>query len=176
MKKLRLLFYSPGKEDMFSSAVSFWGHLWNPKLKRLPAISHCELQFPDRIGDVCFSSATYRKGKKRVTGVRFANTSEVLKNSKRWYYIEFSVNDDVEKSMYEEARLYLGKGFDCIGLFGFCLPWRVQDEGSWYCSEIVNYICWRGGIVDKFRRWSPLASAQMYIDAGYGPLKKLETS
>jgi hypothetical protein len=204
MKTIRILFYKPDKKSgWISRGIGWWSKLWNKPLVWLPDYSHVELEFCDRPQNltaehaktakenktdnsansavsavksgICFSSATYRKGRQEITGVRMAPASQILKNPEHWDYIEIQIHEVVEQKLFDEAWSHCGQGYDYLAILGFCLPWHFQDDHRWYCSEIVNHVMWMAGLIDEPRRWSPLASAGMYLAAGYSPLRDLAT-
>ena len=139
MKNIRVLFYKASKDGKWlDDAISVWTGLWN---WGTPPYSHVELQFLDRMG-VCFSSAT--RGK--FTGVRFELPEIVLKHRSRWDYIEKAVSDKEEVRLFEAAKDIVGAGYDYWGIFGFLIPWHVQDKKRFYCSESVDYCLHKAGI------------------------------
>jgi hypothetical protein len=185
MKKVRFLFYLSGENDkLLSKAIALWSGFWNKKT--IPT-SHEELEFCNRApaeiksliktvsaeipqqNGLCFSSAS----RGDFIGVRFAPSVEILKHPEKWKYIEVEVEDQTEQKMFESAKSIVGRPYDYIAIFGFCLPWHIQDDHRWYCSECVNWVAYKGGLLNKIYRWSPLASVNLMLKKGFGPLKTL---
>ena len=200
--KIRALFRrtSPGDYN-FSRLIGWWTKLFNPRLKFLPNYSHAELEFCDEAyyegggkpqivyktrhdvlgGEylnwgLCFSSARYETAQSYETGVRFVPSKNVLIKPENWDYIEIEVTPKEALIIFEAARSIIGKGYDWIAILGFALPVRCQINGWWFCSEAVNWVLSHvPRILDKVYRWSPLASAGLLLDRGFGPLRNLAT-
>jgi hypothetical protein len=187
MKKVRFHFYLSGEYDEWiSKAIAWWSGLWNKKT--IPT-SHEELEFCNRTASeiessakaipvgmlqqngLCFSSAT----RGSFIGVRFAPSGEILRHPERWAFIEAEIEDDIEQKIFSAAKSIIGKPYDFLAILGFCLPIHLQDQHRWFCSECVNWVAWKAGLLDKAYRWSPLATVNLMLKKGFGPLENLAT-
>jgi hypothetical protein len=187
MKKIRFHFYLSGEYDKFlSRAIAWWSGIWNKKT--IPT-SHEELEFCSRTpaeiessakttpaevlhqSGLCFSSAS-RGG---FIGVRFAPSCEILKHPERWAFIEVDIDDEIEQKMFDSACSIVGRPYDYLAILGFCLPIHLQDQHRWFCSECVNWVAFKAGLLDKAYRWSPLATVNLMLKKKFKPLKELST-
>ena len=104
--------------------------------------------------------------------MRIAPASEVLKHSERWSYIEVEVDDLIWEHMRTWAESLQGAKYDFLGLFGFFLPFNIQDKKKWYCSEIISHFLWRLGILDKrYKRISPRRLAKVLAKIFHEPIQ-----
>ncbi len=147
MKRIRILFYKAAIDGrLLDNLIAWW--TWLPNLGT-PPYSHVELQFIDR--GVCFSSA--RRGK--FTGVRFESSDIVLKNKKRWDYIEKTISAEEEIEFYKIAESIVGALYDYWGILGFITNRRFQNNRKWYCSECVAWAMVKAGRLRYLYRVSP---------------------
>ena len=192
MKTVKFHFYISGDYDSaISRIIGEVGWLANRKdiLKycgRKILISHEEVEFCDRwypcpdalfevgtifpqqeyipcpacVKGVLFSSAT--RGNK--TGVRFAPSSEVLKNPERWISIAVQLPDEVEQRMFDAAKSIEGAGYDYIGVLFKLTPFDIfQAWWRWYCSEACNWIASKSDEIIKHpKRWISIAESTIW--------------
>ena len=108
---------------------------------------HVELEFVDRY--LCFTSTL-----RGSDGVRFLPTKEVLRNPDRWRTITTWVEPAVEKNLFKLAQGEVGKKYDKLGILTgfFLLAPYLQNDKRRYCSDIVGWLAWKAGQLEK-RYW-----------------------
>lgn len=175
MKKVRVVFHK-GKDSLIGRLIIGWTWV----LAALPLqwdrlkynYSHVEVWFPDERGRFednsghpvgrWFSSTT-RGGSK---GVRMADADEVLKHPERWDYIEIDIKQADYDTMITWSEVLAGEAarYDYRGIFGFILPFNVQDRERWYCSEICAFLLWNVGVLKLLHtRISPRRLAMVLV-------------
>lgn len=146
-RKIRFIFYNvpigfghPVNDTIViytSSLPVNWG---TPKENRC---SHVEVWIADENNDFgtkdcwkgyCFSSTN----RGNSSGVRFAPASEVLDHPENWKYIEVEICSTLFTQWYNYASSQVGKQYDWLGIYGFAVPFDIDDPKKWYCSEISN--------------------------------------
>lgn len=190
-RRIRFLFYKVGllEGKWYNNGISLvTGILSIARLDfRLWGFSHQEVWVPasgnrfqapralvdkDEYWGQCFSAAS-RGGK---IGVRLAPANEVLKNPKRWRYIEVKVDAERLSIAIEQANRVMGAGYDWWGIISFLIPIVKQRDKKWFCSELC---CWFGYLVraykKRYKKVSPLRAAQILVSYGH-ELKRLAAS
>ena len=153
--KIRFLFYKAklGDGKILDNLISGWtGMLSLFRLDlRLLGFSHMEVWLPDEIGNFTYGSCLSSASRGGKVGVRFAPAEEVLKNPKRWWYIEVEVKPERLEVALEEAKRLVGLPYDYAGILGFVIPFVKNDPGKWYCSEIS---CWFGKLCGIYKSYN----------------------
>ncbi|KKN35455.1 hypothetical protein LCGC14_0783580 [marine sediment metagenome] len=184
MKKIRYVFYMPvwrkgqWKDNFIGYGIAIWTfalNCWKPKMWkyiRKHFFSHVEMWFPDEDGKFItmtpeidlepfainsvpqFTGQCFSSTMRDAQGVRFALASEVLRNPRRWWYIEATVTDTRYELMLLLAKRQEGKPYDKWGLFTgfFMLAPYLQNDDERYCSDVCAWLAWMANILPK-RLW-----------------------
>lgn len=86
-------------------------------------------------------SSSFRDGGVRVKEI-------ATWNSGHWEFVTIPGPDEAALDIFHRQA---GKPYDVLGLFGFVLPFWVENPGAWFCSEICA--CAEG--LDKPYQWHP---------------------
>jgi len=177
--KIRFLFHNPKGERGVGKAITAWTWIlacfYNWKALKYN-FSHMEIWLPrNGFGGKsgyrgrCFSSTT----RGDAEGVRFAPASQVVgRHPDRWSYIEVKVDDKLAESAVESMAREAGAGYDYLGLFGFLLPFNIEDPKKWFCSEICMKQGYAMGVPKKlYKRISPRRAA--LVLSKFGRIKTL---
>lgn len=117
-----------------------------------PQYIHVELDF----GVDMFSSS----GRRKNNGVRFVTTGGL--DLHKWDFYPLKITTEQEKAVRAETHFYTGLGYDYLGIVGMALPFNIQLNTKWYCSEIVNHVLFRTGIADRNRKIRPSQILKSY--------------
>lgn len=185
--KIRFIYFKGGKDSLIGKGIVSW--TWLLALVRFDFkslkhnFSHVELWLPDEDGifimnnigahlvgsqycGQCFSSTTRGDSK----GVRFAPAPEVLKHPDRWVYQEYEVEEEDVEDVMEVYSSMVGWKYDFAGVFGFFIPFPLQDPEKYYCSELCAQIAY----LLKLTKWHKRISPRRLAKVLGGQIKELK--
>jgi hypothetical protein len=128
---IKLAFYKGWRGDWIDKLISIW---------TMGPYSHVELIFSDGMS---FSSSI------RDDGTRFKN---IIYDDK-WDIIELNFPFD-EIKMREFCESQNDKPYDLLGVFFSAgLKLNLQDKNKWFCTEIIGYSLYLGGLNDILKHF-----------------------
>jgi uncharacterized protein YycO len=80
--------------------------------------------------------------------VRVSSLARVIEAHPRWIVIDIPVAD--EPAAIAAARSQVGKPYDLWGVLGLGIKRQWQDDGAWWCSELIPWAAKQAG-TDLFR-------------------------
>lgn len=118
---MKVAFYIAEYGNFYDKLISIWtGSIF----------SHCELIFSD--GEA-FSASPMFKGTRFICSKKF--------NKKHWIFLDLDISMDQENEIRYKSTQLLYTKYDWVGIFlSQVLPFKIQDEQKWWCSEICAYL------------------------------------
>jgi len=175
--RLRVLFYKSkwGDGHWIDNIISLWTR---------SEYSHVEMWLPDdmgfffRVASQCVDLAdTGHRGTCWTSTMRgddngtvSRDASGVIKDSKRWEYIEVEITGEDETNYlmnYMQRKVAHNKGYSKWDLMKFVSPVHFPDNDRQICSEFCNDALVLGGVVDGLGIVSPGQLFKKLTEKGY---------
>lgn len=130
-----------------------------------PERIHAELafvgsQFGVRAGQMFSSSG---RGGFLGVGTRFVSSKI---DEEKWDIFPLTLTVEEELRILAECEKYTGFGYDWLAIIGMALPFNMQLNKYWYCSEICNHVLNLVGVADKNRKLRPSQMLKEYQKQG----------
>jgi hypothetical protein len=120
---MKIIFYKGWEGTITDKAICLW---------TLGRYSHLEIVGSD---GYCYSASS------RDGGVRRKKIN--YENSDKWDIFDLQINEDFLSKFFEETKHCK---YDWVGIFLYhFLPFRIEDNKKWYCSEWISEILQHSG-------------------------------
>ncbi len=125
-----------------------------------PEHIHMELDF----GVEMFSSTG--RGKHGIwpgKGTRFAPS---IRDAGKWNEYPLLITKKKEIELYNECQKLVGKWYDWLGIIGQPLPFNIQLDWMYYCSEACQTALARCKVIHEIKKILPGEVVEIYRKAG----------
>lgn len=78
-------------------------------------------------------------------GVKLAPIDVFKQRASNWLLVELTVEVNDWGAILKAAYNELGKPYDFLGIAGIGFHRNWQEDDRWFCSELIPYICMKGG-------------------------------
>lgn len=107
--------------------------------------SHCALIDGDEVVEAAWPK------------VRASKLADVIAAHTSWAIVEFPCEDPA--AAIAAARSQIGKPYDLMGAVGLAFHRDWQNEGQWWCSDLLTWAIMKGGTiifrVEEIKRTTP---------------------